>query len=112
MYCICKPSVVSGIVNCAGNFIEGKRPLRQDGFHRPYGFSVSGVRCHRSGMKNNMKHATRLSLSGSLTDLLKPVLLLVGRLVYFFCVHPLASFPGPLLAKGSEVTREKSNNYN
>jgi hypothetical protein len=38
-----------------------------------------------------------------LTDFFEAVLFLVAQLLYFFVFHPLASFPGPLLAKGGDV---------
>ena len=33
----------------------------------------------------------------------KAILTLIGRTVYFFFLHPLAKFPGPLLAKFGDV---------
>ena len=46
----------------------------------------------------------RVDVSIIFTDTVKGSLLALGRIVYFCLFHPLASFPGPLLAKGGDVS--------
>lgn len=52
-----------------------------------------------------------ITLSGArLADFSKAVMLLLGRLVYFYAFNPQAKFPGPVLAKGGEVCRRLFQN--
>ena len=71
------------------------------GRSRQYGH-IDMFRC-RLGTPKSKLHL-QVHISGAcLTDLFKAVLILLVRLGYFFLFHPLASFPGPLLAKGGDV---------